>query len=97
MNPFSILMLTFAAALLLYAAILWKTKDSRLIVFDFLLQVRDKKAYTLQFAKVVAIVAAAPALSGVTALWNITAAEIVFIAAVFACIWPGMRIMKSVF
>lgn len=28
MNPFSILMLAFAAVLLLYAAILWKTKDS---------------------------------------------------------------------
>ena len=49
-----------------------------------------------QFAKVTALVAAAPLLSGLVGLWNLLAALIVLIVGFVAFIWIGTKIMKDV-
>ena len=66
----SILMFIFAGALLLYAGLMAVTKDYNLLPLRARVSVKpkDKKAYTFQLAKVIALVAAAPALGGLAGL-----------------------------
>ena len=66
---FSILMFIFAGALLLYAGLLALTRDIRMVSRSYAAQVKDPKRYALQFAKLLAIVAAAPVLAGVAGLY----------------------------
>ena len=95
---FSILMFIFAGALLLYAALMATTKNYNILPMRAAVSVdpKDKKAYTAQLAKVIALVAAAVAAGAVTGLFNIPAGLIVMLVAVIAAIWAGTRIMKKV-
>ena len=49
-----------------------------------------------QLAKVVAMVALAPALSALTGLWNMIAALIVLVVSAVVFIWLGTKIMRGV-
>ena len=96
-HGFSILMLIFAGALLLYAGLMAVTKDYNLLPLRARVSVKpkDKKAYTFQLAKVIALVSAAPALGGLAGLWNgMTGAAVLVIGAV-VCVWLGTKIMKK--
>lgn len=96
-NGFSILMLLFAAALLLYAGLLALKKDYKLLPYRSRVSVKpkDPKAYAVQLAKIIALVAAAPALSGLVGFWNQAAGAIVLIVGLPACIWLGTKIIKK--
>lgn len=95
---FSILMFIFSAAILLYAGLMAWTKDYKILPFRARVSVKPKnpKRYMTQFAKVTALVAAAPLLSGLVGLWNLLAALIVLIVGFVAFIWIGTKIMKNV-
>ena len=95
---FSILMFIFAGAVLLYAGIMALTKDYNTLPVRARISVepKDKKAYTRQLSKVIALVAAAIAAGALVGLLNVLAGVIVMIAAVIAAIWVGTRIMKKV-
>ena len=94
----SILMFIFSAAILLYAGLMAWTKDYKILPFRARVSVKPKnpKRYMTQFAKVTALVAAAPLLSGLVGLWNLLAALIVLIVGFVAFIWIGTKIMKNV-
>ena len=49
-----------------------------------------------QLAKVVALVALAPALSALTGLWNMIAAFVVLIVSAVLFIWLGTKMMRGV-
>ena len=95
---FFILMFIFSAAILLYAGLMAWTKDYKILPFRARVSVKPKnpKRYMTQFAKVTALVAAAPLLSGLVGLWNLLAALIVLIVGFVAFIWIGTKIMKDV-
>jgi len=95
---YSILMIIFAAALLLYAGLMALTKDYKILPLRSRQSVKPKneKKYMTQLAKVVALVALAPALSAAAGLWNVAAGLIVLVAACIVFIWLGTKIMKNV-
>ncbi len=97
-HGFSILMLIFAGALLLYAGLMAVTKDYNLLPLRARVSVKpkDKKAYTFQLSKVIALVAAAPALGGLAGLWNAMLGAAVLVIGTVVCIWLGTKIMKKV-
>ena len=94
---FSILMFIFAAALLLYAVILAITRDYKMLPYRSRVSVKPKnpKAYTLQLAKVIALVSLAVAVGAAVALWNQTVGAIVILTGVIAAIWVGTKIVKN--
>ena len=63
MSNAMILMFIFSGAILLYALILAWTKDIGLIRRSYGAKIKDRKVYAVQFAKVLALTAIAPALS----------------------------------
>ena len=71
---FSILMFVFAALLMLYAALIGRG-GFNLIPRGYAASVDDKKAYAKNFAKVLRVVAAAPAVSGLIALVGVMLSE----------------------
>ncbi|MBO4868828.1 MAG: hypothetical protein J5585_03870 [Clostridia bacterium] len=95
---YSILMGIFAAAILLYAGLMALTKDYNMLPLRARQSVKpkDPKRYMTQLSKVVALVAASPALSALTGLWNMIAAVIVLIGSMVLFIWIGTKIMKGV-
>ena len=95
MNPFSILMFCFSGALLLYAALLAVTRDDKLIVRHYAAKMKDRKAYAARFAKVIALVAVAPAHSGIAALFSGPLAAVVLGGETALAIWIGTEIMKG--
>ncbi|MBQ9156740.1 MAG: hypothetical protein IJ137_08165 [Eubacterium sp.] len=97
MPPYSILMFLFSAGLLLYAILMAVTKDYNILPYRSRVSVKpkDPKAYMTQFSKVTALTAAAPVLSGLTAIWNFGAAMVVLIAGFVIAIWIGTRIMRN--
>ena len=92
---YSILMAVFAAALLIYAGLMALTKDYKLLPLKSRQSVKpkDPKKYMTQLAKVIALLAAAPALSALVGLWNPIAAAFVLVAGTIVCIWLGTIIM----
>lgn len=98
MNPLSIFMFLFSAALFIYAALMAITKDYTILPVRARVAVKpkDSKEYTFQLSKVIALVAVAPALGGVVALWNEVAGMLVILFGVIAAIWVGTKIMKKV-
>ena len=68
MRNVSILMLIFSGALFLYALLLYRTKNANLIARSYAVKMKDREAYTKQFAKVLALTAAAPMISGIVGL-----------------------------
>ena len=96
-SAFSFLLFCFAGLLLIYAGLLALSKTVALIPRHYAVIIKDERAYVRQFAKVVALVAAAPVLGGIAGLFaGPGVAAIVLIAALVACIWLGTRIMKKV-
>ena len=96
-NGFSILMCIFAVALFLYAAVLAISKDYKMLPYRAQVSVKPKnpKEYTLQLAKVVALVGLAVAAGTVIALWDQLISAIVIVAGVIASIWAGTSIAKD--
>ena len=94
----SILMLILSGALFLYAAILAKTKDSRLIARDYAAKMEDRKAYTKQFAKVLALVAASPLAGGIAGLITDNGRLVlrIIIGGVILALLIGVDLMKKV-
>ena len=97
MYGYAILMFCLAGGLLLYAALLARAKDPTLIPRSYAAEMQDRRAYARQFARVIALVAAAPALSGLVALLTDAAlpALLVLIGGLAVCIWLGVRRMKK--
>ena len=96
-HGFSILMLIFAAALLLYAALMAITKNYKMLPYRATVSVKPKnpRKYTVQLAKVVALVALAVAGGAVAAFWNIAVGGAVMIVGVICAIWVGTKIVKN--
>ncbi len=95
---FSIFMVIFSAALLLYAGLMVWRKDYKMVPVRARQSVKpkDPRRYTANLAKVIALVAVAPALSGLAGLWNPIAAIIALIGGTALFIWIGTKIMKGV-
>ena len=95
---YSILMGIFAGLILIYAGLMALTKDYKMLPFRARVSVqpKDEKRYMKQLAKVVAMVALAPALSALTGLWNMIVALIVLIVSAVVFIWLGTKIMRGV-
>jgi len=96
-NGYSILMVIFACALLLYAGLMALTKDYKILPLRARRTVKpkDPKKYMTQLAKAVALVACSPLLSAAVGLWNLAAALIVLIAAGVVFIWLATKIVKN--
>ena len=97
MPPFTIFMLIFAGALLLYAALLGITKDYNLLPYRATNSVKPKnpKKYTAQLAKAVALTAAAPAACGIVGIWSGIGAGIAFVVVLIICLWFSTKIVKN--
>lgn len=95
---YSILMGIFAGLILIYAGLMALAKDYKMLPFRARVSVqpKDEKRYMKQLAKVVALVALAPALSALTGLWNMIAALIVLVVSAVVSIWLGTKIMRGV-
>ena len=95
---YSILMGIFAGLILIYVGLMALTKDYKMLPFRARVSVqpKDEKRYMKQLAKVVALVALAPALSALTGLWNMIAALIVLVVSAVVFIWLGTKIMRGV-
>ena len=95
---YSIIMAIFAAALLLYAGLMALTKDYKMIPYRSRQSVKpkDPKKYAFQLSKVLALVAAAPAVSALAGLFNVLVAVILLFVGIVAAIWLGTKIMKNV-
>ncbi|WP_405346218.1 hypothetical protein [Ruminococcus sp.] len=95
---YSILMGIFAGLILIYAGLMALTKDYRMLPLRARVSVqpKDEKRYMKQLAKVVALVALAPALSALTGLWNMIAALIILVVSAVVFIWLGTKIMRGV-
>ena len=98
MPPYTVLMFLFSGALLLYAALMALTKDYNMLPVRARQSVipKNPKKYTLQLSKVIALVAAAPALSGIAAIWSAAGAGVAFAGGLIVFIWLGTRIMKDI-
>ena len=97
-NGFSILMLIFAGAILLYAALMALTKDYNMLPLRAQVSVKPKnpKKYMMQLAKAVALVAVPVALGGLIGLWNAMVGLIIMLLGVGFCLWFATKIMKGV-
>ena len=86
-----------AGALLLYALLLALTKNYNMLPARATISVKPKnpKRYTVQLAKVIALVAVAIAVGAAVSLWNMLIGAIVMIAAVILAIWFGTKIVKN--
>ena len=95
---YSIIMGAFAVALLIYAGLMALTKDYKMLPFRSRVSVKpkDPKRYAFQLSKVIALVAAAPAISALIGLWNILVAVIVLFVTIILFIWLGTKILKGV-
>ncbi len=97
---FSVLMFVFAALLLLYAALVGRGGFD-MIPRGYAASVDDKKAYAKNFAKMLGIVAAAPAVSGLIALVGVMLTErddlvigisvIILIIGIVAALTAGVK------
>lgn len=94
---YSVLMICFAAALLIYAGLMALTKDYKILPIRSRQSVKPKdiKRYMTGLSKVVALVSVSPALSALIGLWNISVAAIVLIVTMILFIWLGTKIMKG--
>ena len=91
LTPFAIIMFVFSGAILLYAGVLALTRDVGMLRRRYAAKMTDPRAYALKVAKVLAIVALSPALSGAAALFSAMAAVIVFVVSLVVRIWLGVK------
>ena len=96
-HNFSILFFIFAAAILLYAALLAITKDYDLLPYRATISVKpkDPKKYTVQLAKVVALVGVSIGAGAAVSWWNAVLGVIVMLAGTIASLWLGTKIVKN--
>lgn len=91
-QAYSIFMFIFAGALLLYAVAVALTRSTDLIPRMDRVSVKDEKRYAWQFAKTMAIVALAPAVSALVGLLlGPMAGLIALLPAMVVCIALGVR------
>ena len=90
-------MICFSGAMLIYAGIMAVTKDLNMLQRRYResAEMKDKKAYAVKLAKILAITAAAPALGGLVGFLSPLAGSIVIIAALPLCIWLGVHITRN--
>ena len=98
-RAYSILMFCFAGMILLYAALLSSGNDG-LIPRRHAAHMKDGKAYAKRCAKVLALVALSPLLSGLVALFvdinrHPAPAVITLIGAFVLCMRQGVRMMDE--
>ncbi len=95
---YTICMLCFSGGILIYAAITAITKSKRMLWWQHrhAAKIRDEKAYMTAFSKALALTAAAPAASGITALWCDAGAGIVFVAGLIITLWLESKFMEGV-
>lgn len=92
-RAYSILMFCFAGGLLLYSLILAIVKSPDLIPRSYAAKRKTRQKYAVQFAKIIALVAAAPALSGLVGLIAPTLpCLLVLIVAFVFCIRLGIQL-----
>ena len=96
-HNFSIMFLIFAGAILLYAALLAITKDYNLLPYRAQVSVKPKnpKKYTLQLARVVALVGVAIGAGAVLSLWHAVLGIVIMIGGTIASIWYGTKHVKN--
>ena len=95
MHPFCILMLIFSGAVLLYAGLLFLTKDYNLIPRGYATAPKDKKAYTMAFARMMAVVAMAPLSAAIFGMLNLTLGIVMFPISLGVCIWLGSQFFRN--
>ena len=97
MPPYSIFMLIFAAAILVYAGILAATKDYRMLPLKVQVSIKKKnrKEYCYKLSKVIALTAAAPAACGIVSIWSGIGAMIAFVAVLVICLRAGIKMMEE--
>ena len=96
----SVLMFCFAGALLLYAGLLrLEKKRPDLLIprrYSVSMTITDWRQHARRVAKIVALCALSPLLTGITALFAPPlAAGIVFVVVLVAAIWLGVRITRE--
>lgn len=91
---FSILMLCFSGAILIYVGIMAATKDINMLRYRhrYAAKTKDKKAYAVKVAKILAITAVAPLAGGLIGFISPLAGGIVLAAGLPLCIWLGVRL-----
>lgn len=96
-HGFSIFMFIFAAAILLYAALMAITKDYSMLPYRARRSVKPKhpEKYMVQLSKIVALAALAIALGAAVALWNMAAGAVVMVAGVILVLWAGTKIIQK--
>jgi hypothetical protein len=93
----AILMFIFSGCLMFYAALLFIFQDYRMIMRHWAAKMKNRKAYTRQFAKLLATVALAPLLAGIASLYAGPGIGLaVLLATAVAAIAVGVRFMKDV-
>ena len=92
---FSILVFCFSGALLLYAGLLAVTKDVTLIPRHRKAKIKNRRAYALQFAKIMALVAAAPLLGGLAGLAHLALGVAVLIGSLVLFLWIATKWIKK--
>ena len=96
-HNFSILFLIFAAAILLYAAIMVISKDSRILPYRATVSVKpkDPKKYMVQLSKAVALVGLAIGAGAAVSFWNAGIGVVIMIGGSIVSIWLGTKIVKN--
>ena len=96
-HSFSILMLIFAAAILLYAALMAITKDYNMLPYRSAVSVKpkDPKRYMTQLAKVVALVGLAIGAGAAVSFWKVGIGVVIMLGGVVVSLWIGTKIVKN--
>ena len=96
---YSILMGIFSLVLLIYAAIMAISKNYEMLPYRAKVSVnpKDPELYMTRLAKVIALVALAPALSAIIGLWNKAVAFIILILLTILFIWKGTKMMEDMY
>ena len=94
---FSVLMFIFSGCLLLYSALLAFTGNYGMLPSRARVSVRPQnpRAYARALAKVIALVALVPFLTGIAAFSSLLLAGFVFAAGMVITLWTGVRIMRK--
>jgi len=95
MHPFCILMLVFAGVILLYAGLLALTKDYGLIPRGYATKPKDTKAYTVAFAKTIAVVALSPLSAAFYGYFNPVLGLVALPVSMAVCIWHGTQFFRD--
>ena len=92
-----IFMFIFSGAILFYALLLAWTKDVGVIRRSYAAKMNDRKKYAVQFAKVLAMTAVAPALTGLAGFVteNVLFLGTTFVISLIMCVRIGIKLMKD--